>query len=120
MGLDPRITQAYYAQVVGAKATDSTNTAYKFPCDAVLPDILLNFATGGTVGLSGYSLSFNNPDADNSESTLLSSLAPRSLFALCSLTCLLRLIYANARIMQCVRAQSAPRASRRAAQATMR
>jgi hypothetical protein len=81
MGLDPRITQAYYAQVVGAKATDSTNTAYKFPCDAVLPDILLNFATGGTVGLSGYSLSFNNPDADNSECTLLPSLT----FTLCLL-----------------------------------
>ncbi|KAL2040827.1 hypothetical protein N7G274_006285 [Stereocaulon virgatum] len=65
MALEPRITQAYYAQVVGAKATDSSNTAYKFPCDAILPDVLLNFATGGTVGISGYSLSFNNPNADN-------------------------------------------------------
>lgn len=82
MGLDPRITRAYYAQVAGAKATDSTNTAYTFPCNAVLPDLLLNFATGGTVGLSGYSMSFNNPDVKNSESSLLPSLASAFYFPL--------------------------------------
>ena len=54
-------------KVAGAKATDSSHTTFKFPCDAVLPDLFLNFATGGTVGLSGYSMTFNNPDADNSE-----------------------------------------------------
>ena len=67
--VDPRITLAYYAQVDGAVPTDTSNTSYKFPCKATLPDVYLRFQNGEAFGFRGQALTFNIPDADDSKST---------------------------------------------------
>ena len=68
MHVNPRVTEAYYAQVSGAISTATNaagqNVSYKFPCDAVLPNLYLSFGNG-FVAMSARQMNFNEPDPDN-------------------------------------------------------
>ena len=70
MLVDPRVSQAYYNSVHGAvptaNTTDNVPVSWKFPCNAVMPNLHLSF-TNGSVMMSARQMSYHDPDADNSK-----------------------------------------------------
>ena len=70
MLVDPRVSKAYYNGVQGAIPTANTTNnvpvSWKFPCNAVMPNLYIGF-TDGYVMMSGRQMSYDDPDAENSE-----------------------------------------------------